>query len=153
MPRRQSSQRQTSLEVEERELAESVESVRSRSAGGSGDGEDVRQAPAFSILATRSVSMSDRGLSGADTTGGCVCMFPDDAVCGGGVGLRTSEVILERGWRLSVTGLFIQCPNYAHSIAYETYPSSSNHSLGKHYTVIFSNIYVCTHLRIGNRTK
>ncbi|KAJ4451451.1 hypothetical protein ANN_02913 [Periplaneta americana] len=72
MPRRQSSHLQTSLDVEDKELAESVESVRSSSAGGSGEGGDPdKQAPAFSILATSSVSIRDLGLIGADVTDEC----------------------------------------------------------------------------------
>jgi hypothetical protein len=73
-----------------------VESVRSSRAGGNDDGgeDDVKQAPAFSILATRRVSISVRGLRGADTTGVCVWTLPDDAAGGGGVGLLTSDVIL-----------------------------------------------------------
>lgn len=96
IPRRQSSHLQTSLEVEDKELVESVESVRSNSAGGRGDvGEvDVKQAPAFSILATSSVSISVRGLTGAETADVCVWMLPEDAGVGGGVGLLTSEVML-----------------------------------------------------------
>jgi hypothetical protein len=95
IPRRQSSHLQTSLDVEDKELAESVESVRSNSAGrGDGGEDDVKQAPAFSILATRSVSISVRGLRGAETADVCVWMLPDDAGGGGGVGLRTSEVML-----------------------------------------------------------
>lgn len=82
--------------MEDSELAESAESVRSNMAGGRGDGGDeVKQAPAFSILATRSVSMSDRGLTGAETTGVCVWALPGHDGGGGGVGLLTSEVILD----------------------------------------------------------
>jgi hypothetical protein len=78
--------------VEDRELAESVESVRIKRAGGRGDGgeEEVKQAPALSILATRSVSMSVRGLTGV-----WVWTLPEDAAGGGGVGLLTSEVIFD----------------------------------------------------------
>jgi hypothetical protein len=96
MPRRQSSHLHTSLEVEDKELAESVESVLSNSAGGRGDGgdDDVKQAPAFSILATSSVSISVRGLRGAEIAEVCVWMLPDDAGGGGGVGLLTSEVMV-----------------------------------------------------------
>ena len=77
IPRRQSSHLQTSLEVEDKELAESVESVRSNSAGGRGDGGevDVKQTPAFSILATSSVSISVRGLTGAETAEVCAWMW------------------------------------------------------------------------------
>lgn len=96
IPRRQSSHLQTSLEVEDKELAESVESVRSNSAGGRGDGGevDVKHAPAFSILATSSVSIRERGLTGVETADVCAWMLPEDAGVGGGVGLLTSEVIL-----------------------------------------------------------
>jgi hypothetical protein len=96
IPRRQSSHLQTSLEDDDKELAESVESVRSKSAGGRGDGgeDGVKQAPAFSILATSSVSISDRGLTGAETAAVCVWMLPEDAGVGGGVELLTSEVML-----------------------------------------------------------
>jgi hypothetical protein len=96
IPRRQSSHLQTSLEVEDKELAESVESVLSNNAGGRGEGGevDVKQAPAFSILATSSVSISVRGLTGVETAEVCVWMLPEDAGVGGGVGLLTSEVML-----------------------------------------------------------
>jgi hypothetical protein len=106
IPRRQSSHLHTSLEVEDKELVESVESVRRSSAGGRGDGgeDDVKQAPAFSILATSSVSISVRGLNGAETAGVCVWMLPEDAGGGGGVGLLTSEVML--GNSVKVTSEF-----------------------------------------------
>lgn len=75
-----------------------MESVRISRAGGRDDGgeDEVKQAPAFSILATRSVSISVRGLRGAETTGVCVWTLADDAAGGGGgVGLLTSDVMLD----------------------------------------------------------
>lgn len=81
MPRRQSSQRQTSLpmdDVEAKEDAESVESILSR-----GEGRDPERFPfrtegepaALSILAIRRDSMRDRGLP---RVGGEVARARDD---------------------------------------------------------------------------
>jgi hypothetical protein len=117
IPSRQSSHLQTSLDVEDSELAESVESVRSSRAGGKDDGgdDDVKQAPAFSILATRSVSMSVRGLRGAGTTGVCVWTLPGDAGGGGGVGLLTSDVILDNSVDGTLRSYVHSCIHTLHS--------------------------------------
>jgi hypothetical protein len=76
-------------------------------------------------LATRRVSMSVRGLRGAGTTGVCVWTLPGDAAGGGGVGLLTSDVILDSSEERTLG-------SYVHSCIHTLNSSLLRHETGSH---------------------